>query len=401
MQKEFEKQEKLRSLDEEHRKNYEEELKKQQALHNDHEKVHHPGSKAQLEEVWEKKDHMDKDDFNPVTFFMTHGESQSREVTWIDCERSVFIADLDNNGQLDEQELEAIFTTDLDKVYQPGHSEDDMREREEERKRMREHVMREVDTNGDRMVSMAELLAQTKREEFNQDQGWETVDQQPQFTHEEYIEFERRRQAEIQQLIAQGRVSVPSFLSISNLEIIKFHFISQLPPHANMPNGHYPNGYGAYPNQIPQQGYQQQPPHYQHPQQVHNQQNQQYHQQQQQYHQQQQQQYQQHQQQQYQQQQYQQQYHNQQQQPAPVQYAQPVPPSQHQQPNIPQQAPVQQQPPQASGAASQNAPIPPQQQVQPQAPQQVSQQAPGQDPQQVPPQVAVPNSIHADPSAKH
>lgn len=73
MQKEFEKQEKLRALDEEHRKQYEEELKKQQALHNNHEKVHHPGSKAQLEEVWEKKDHMDKADFNPITFFMTHG----------------------------------------------------------------------------------------------------------------------------------------------------------------------------------------------------------------------------------------------------------------------------------------------------------------------------------------
>lgn len=74
MQKEFEKQEKLRDLDEEHRKQYEEELKKQQVVHNNHEKVHHPGSKAQLEEVWEKKDHMDKADFNPITFFMTHGE---------------------------------------------------------------------------------------------------------------------------------------------------------------------------------------------------------------------------------------------------------------------------------------------------------------------------------------
>lgn len=128
----------------------------------------------------------------------------------MNCES--FLIDLDNNGQLDETELKAIFTNDLDKVYQPGHSEDDMREREEEMERMREHVMREVDTNGDRMVSMDELLAQTKREEFQKDPGWETVDQQPQFTHEEYMEFERRRQAEIQQLIAQGRVSVGSLI---------------------------------------------------------------------------------------------------------------------------------------------------------------------------------------------
>lgn len=50
MQKEFEKQEKLRTLDEEHRKQYEEELKRQQQKHNQHEKIHHPGNKAQLEE---------------------------------------------------------------------------------------------------------------------------------------------------------------------------------------------------------------------------------------------------------------------------------------------------------------------------------------------------------------
>lgn len=50
LQKEFEKQEKLKSLDEEHRKQYEEELKRQQQKHNQHEKIHHPGNKAQLEE---------------------------------------------------------------------------------------------------------------------------------------------------------------------------------------------------------------------------------------------------------------------------------------------------------------------------------------------------------------
>lgn len=50
MQKEFEKQEKLRLMDEEHRKQYEEELKRNQQKHNVHEKVHHPGNKAQLEE---------------------------------------------------------------------------------------------------------------------------------------------------------------------------------------------------------------------------------------------------------------------------------------------------------------------------------------------------------------
>lgn len=68
-------------------------------------------------------------------------------------------------------ELKAIFQTDLDKVYQASNSEDDMNERAEEMERMREHVMKEVDTNGDRMVSLDELIAQTKREEFNRDPG--------------------------------------------------------------------------------------------------------------------------------------------------------------------------------------------------------------------------------------
>lgn len=73
MQKEFEKQEKLKTMDEDHRKKYEEELKKQREKHNKHEAVHHPGNKAQLEEVWEKQDHMEAADFDPKTFFMLHG----------------------------------------------------------------------------------------------------------------------------------------------------------------------------------------------------------------------------------------------------------------------------------------------------------------------------------------
>lgn len=35
--------------------------------------VHHPGSKQQFEEVWENQDHMNKDEFNPRTFFVMHG----------------------------------------------------------------------------------------------------------------------------------------------------------------------------------------------------------------------------------------------------------------------------------------------------------------------------------------
>nr|XP_040227413.2 nucleobindin-2 [Anopheles coluzzii]XP_040227414.2 nucleobindin-2 [Anopheles coluzzii]XP_040227415.2 nucleobindin-2 [Anopheles coluzzii] len=242
LQKEFEKQEKLRALDEQHRKEYEEELKRQQAKHDNHEKIHHPGNKAQLEEVWEKQDHMDGQDFDPKTFFMLH--------------------DLDGNNMWDENEVKVLFINELNKMYQAGAPEDDMKERAEEMERMREHVFKEADTNKDGLISYEEFIEQTKRDEFQKDPGWDTVDHEPQFTHEEYLEFERQRQEEIQRLVAEGK----------------------LPPHPNMPQGYHPDANGAYqvhPNAIPQH----QVPHYQQQQQH---QQQQYHQQQQHYQQQQQ-----------------------------------------------------------------------------------------------------------------
>lgn len=72
LQKEFEKQEKLRGMPEAERKKFEEDVKKMTEKHNKHEKIHHPGSKDQLEEVWEKQDHMDVQDFDPKKFFMMH-----------------------------------------------------------------------------------------------------------------------------------------------------------------------------------------------------------------------------------------------------------------------------------------------------------------------------------------
>uniref|UniRef100_A0A182WB14 EF-hand domain-containing protein n=1 Tax=Anopheles minimus TaxID=112268 RepID=A0A182WB14_9DIPT len=198
LQKEFEKQEKLRNLDEEHRKAYEEDLKRQQAKHDNHDKIHHPGNKAQLEEVWEKQDHMDAQDFDPKTFFMLH--------------------DLDGNNMWDENEVKALFINELNKMYEAGAPEDDMKERAEEMERMREHVFKEADTNKDGLISFEEFIEQTKRDEFQKDPGWDTVDHEQQFTHEEYMEFERRRQEEIQRLIAEGK----------------------LPPHPNMPQGYHP-----------------------------------------------------------------------------------------------------------------------------------------------------------------
>ncbi|XP_065358855.1 nucleobindin-2 [Calliphora vicina] len=347
MQKEFEKEMVKKELDEQQRKKFEEEQKALEEKHKKHEKVHHPGNKAQLEEVWEKQDHMDKQDFDPHTFFMIH--------------------DVDGNGFWDETEVKALFVKELDKVYQSGLPEDDMRERAEEMERMREHVFQETDTNRDGLISFQEFLEQTKRDEYNRDPEWQTIDEQPQYTHEEYLEFERRRKEEIDRMIAQGL----------------------LPPHPNMPQGYYahdPNAAYQTGQQHPS-GYQQQPQmHYQDPQQQHMQQQQQYQHQQQQYqqHQYQQQQYQQHNQQQpqfqgqqvqlnpnqvYQQIPAQQQQY--QQQPQPV--VNNLPPQQQQQPvnNLPPQKPV------ASNSPTQQQPVVnnlPSQQQQPVANNNINQQ---------------------------
>uniref|UniRef100_D3TMU7 DNA-binding protein of the nucleobindin family n=1 Tax=Glossina morsitans morsitans TaxID=37546 RepID=D3TMU7_GLOMM len=245
MQKEFEREMALQEMNEEQRKEFQRKQDELKQKHKKHEKIHQPGNKAQLEEVWEKQDHMDRQDFDPHSFFMIH--------------------DVDGNGFWDENEVKALFIKELDKVYQSNMPEDDMRERAEEMERMREHVFQESDTNRDGLISFQEFLDQTKREEFNRDYEWQTVDQQPQYTHEEYLEFERRRKEEIDRMIAQG----------------------MLPAHPNMPQGYYPNdapgGYQQNPSGHPQQRqmhYQQaqqqmpnqqqyqhhpnQPPHYQH-----------------------------------------------------------------------------------------------------------------------------------------
>lgn len=61
-------------------------------------------------------------------------------------------------------------------------------------------------------------MDQTKRDEYQRDPGWDTVDNIPQYTHEEYLEFERRRHEEIQRLIAEGKVSPCDF----NTSIVLF-----------------------------------------------------------------------------------------------------------------------------------------------------------------------------------
>uniref|UniRef100_A0A673MJB6 Nucleobindin-2-like n=1 Tax=Sinocyclocheilus rhinocerous TaxID=307959 RepID=A0A673MJB6_9TELE len=155
MTKEHERKEHLKTLDEEARQKEEEHYEEMKKKHADHPKINHPGSQDQLKEVWEEADGLDPNEFDPKTFFNLH--------------------DTNGDGYFDEQELEALFTKELEKVYDPTHEEDDMMEMEEERLRMREHVMNEVDTNRDRLVSRDEFITATNRKEFLEPDGWEVI----------------------------------------------------------------------------------------------------------------------------------------------------------------------------------------------------------------------------------
>lgn len=178
MEKKFEKEMRLKSInDTEERKVVQEEMEKMEAQHKNHDKLKHPMTKDQLEEVWEEQDHMDPQDWDPKTFFNMH--------------------DLDGNGQWDENEVRILFKKELDKAYDPNAPEDDMREREEEMERMREHVFKESDGNKDHMISYDEFLAETQRDEFEKDPGWDTMDDEELYTDEEFEQFEHQREAQM------------------------------------------------------------------------------------------------------------------------------------------------------------------------------------------------------------
>ncbi|XP_014252317.1 nucleobindin-2 isoform X2 [Cimex lectularius] len=231
LQKEFEKEQKLKTMDEKHKEEYLKEIEEQKKKHKQHEPIHQPGGKAQLEEVWEKTDHMENVKFDPKAFFYMH--------------------DIDSNGYWDEEEVKALFLKELNKMYTSGSPEDDMREREEEMERMREHVFNEADTNHDRLISLEEFIEQTKKQEFQRDEGWETLDEKPQFTREEYLEFEKRRQAEINSMIERGLLQPYP----DGMQPIEYHHPGQgqVPPNGVPHVGQYPNqGYVQHPNQVPQ-----------------------------------------------------------------------------------------------------------------------------------------------------
>ncbi|XP_067939054.1 nucleobindin-2-like isoform X1 [Watersipora subatra] len=160
------------------KKEHEEKLKR----HKDHPKMHHPGNKAQLQEVWEEEDDLDPEQFDPKVFFGLH--------------------DIDGDGYLSTPEIEALFQLELDKVYNSTNPDDDMVERDEEMNRMREHVFGEIDTDRDGFVSLAEFIESTKSEDFDNDDAWGGLSSEEDYDSSEFDEYEKAL-AEQERLLQQ------------------------------------------------------------------------------------------------------------------------------------------------------------------------------------------------------
>ncbi|KAL3275810.1 hypothetical protein HHI36_020554 [Cryptolaemus montrouzieri] len=267
LQKEFEKQAKLNSTTGEERAKLEKQFKEEEEKHKKHEKLHEPGHKAQLEEVWQEQDQMQQE-FDPKTFFLLH--------------------DMDSNGVWDQTEVKALFLKELDKMYQSGAPEDDIRERIEEMERMRETVFKEVDTNYDGVIDFQEFLAQTKRQDFKEDNGWNGLDEQKPYSDDELQEYISRHQAaQFQQHPPplQHGGPVPPGMHPNMPPQAQFHpgQMPHLPPqqvpghlpaintnevypqHPNVPQNTVNQGYQQMPNQVyqhnqPNQVYQQNQP---------------------------------------------------------------------------------------------------------------------------------------------
>ncbi|KAK0181139.1 hypothetical protein PV327_003446 [Microctonus hyperodae] len=228
MQKKFNEQQKEMELDEEKRKQYHEELEKLKEKHKKHEPLHHPGSKQQLEEVWEKQDHINQE-FDPVAFFNLH--------------------DIDGNGVWDQDEVKSLFRKELDKMYQEGMPEDDLYERAEEMERMREHVFTQSDLDRNGLIDFHEFLKQIQEPE--KDEGWKGLDEQEIYTQEDYDNYVKHHQQQLQQQAAHAAANgVPPHPNGVNYQ--------QLPPpqqHGD-PNLQYHQGQVPHPaqyqNQMPQ-----------------------------------------------------------------------------------------------------------------------------------------------------
>merc|ERR1712142_723766 len=141
MEKRFLEEQRLRHIKTEERRKKELEQLEAEKAKRAAANVKHPMSEDAEKDVWEDKEGLPRDEFNPKTFFSMH--------------------DLDSNGLLDLEEVRVILRQELENSK---IDKNDTREYMEEMERMRDHIYRETDKNGDLMIDFEEFEKQRLNE---------------------------------------------------------------------------------------------------------------------------------------------------------------------------------------------------------------------------------------------
>ncbi|VDM95593.1 unnamed protein product [Thelazia callipaeda] len=210
----------------EHEK-YKQQKKMEQQQHNKHEKLKHPGSRDQFEEAWEDIDKLEKSFYDPKTFFTLH--------------------DLDNDGYWNYMELNTVLVSEIEKLYNSSNPDNDLNERLvllEDLYRMREHVMKQMDKDGDYRISLFEFLADAEAQEERPNEGWEDIGDNEQFTEEEFEIFKKEyaKQQGWGEDAYSASTSTPQYLysghqkqvnKVDNLSHASVYHSNDLPLHAS------------------------------------------------------------------------------------------------------------------------------------------------------------------------
>jgi len=167
MKKEIDRRDGLKDKSEEEKAEAEKKFKEHKTKR--HAKMHQPGHKEQMKEVWEKMDGLDPESFDYKTFFNMH--------------------DKNSDDFLDKFELETLFLKDLDKVYDEEDPDTDPNERNEEMERMREYAMNNIDVDQDGLISLKEFMRETTDKDFEMDEEWKPLTETEQFTEDDLEEF--------------------------------------------------------------------------------------------------------------------------------------------------------------------------------------------------------------------
>lgn len=174
MEKEWQFQERLKMMNETEKQEAMRLRKQLKEKHDDHPKVHEPGTRQQFEEVWEKKDNLPKEEFDPKTFFALH--------------------DKNSDNSWDQHEVRDLLVNEISKLYDPNNPEDDPNEMEEEYERMREHIYKEIDTDRNGLIELQEFLVYSKKPEFKTDHGWEDNSKREAYSRNDYEDYTKNRE---------------------------------------------------------------------------------------------------------------------------------------------------------------------------------------------------------------